>query len=214
MKALTILVFGVTAWAGPIISNIAQPPNGLNSVSGGTAVAVGFTMNAGSKFDLTDAIFTLFNGVNGPNGTPVPGSALNVGLFADSGGVPTGSALVTLTVPGTIGAGGGTYTATPNSAFQLLPSTTYWLILNDPNQSATLAWGATNFTASGSFATDNGIAGGTMSSPTQVFGFTASGGHLFYEIDATVAVTTAAPEPGTLLLMAGALAAVRYRRRR
>jgi hypothetical protein len=214
MKTLTILVFGVTAWAGPIISNLAQPPNGLNSISGGTVVAVGFTMNAGPAFNLTDAMFTLFNGVNGPNGTPVPGSVLNVGLFADSGGVPTGSALVTLTVPGTIGTGGGTYTATPNSAFQLLPSTSYWLILNDPNSNDTLAWGATNFAATGSLATDKGIAGGTMTSPTQVLGFTAQAGHLFYEIDATVAVTTAAPEPGTLLLMAGALAAVVSRRRR
>src|SRR4051794_36598699 len=103
MKTLTILVFGVTAWAGPIISNLAQPANGLNSISGGTAVAVGFTMSPGPTFDLTQAMFTLFNGVNGPNGTPVPGSALNVGLFANNGGVPAGSALVTLTVAGTIG---------------------------------------------------------------------------------------------------------------
>jgi hypothetical protein len=214
MKTLTILVFGATAWAGPIISNLAQPPNGLNSISGGSVVAVGFTVDPGPKFDLTQAMFTLFNGVNGPNGTPVPGSALNVGLFANSGGVPTGSALVTLSVAGTIGAGGGTYTATPNSAFQLLPSTTYWMILNDPNQNDTLAWGATNFAATGSSATDNGIANGSMTSPTQVLGFTAQAGHLFYEIDATVAVTTAAPEPGTLLLMAGAVAAVVCRRRR
>ena len=52
-----------------------------------------------------------------------------------------------------------------------------------------------------------------MTSPTQVLGFTASAGHLFYEIDGTVSAAATTPEPGTLLLMAGALAAVISRRR-
>jgi hypothetical protein len=192
-----------------ILTNLAAPANGVQSISGGSEAAIGFTMGTISM-NLADAQFTLFNGVNGPNGAPVAGSALNVGIFANGGGQPSGSALVTLTVPGTIGTGSGTYIATPSSSFLLAAGTTYWLLLNDPNSNDTLSWQATNTAPSAPgppppAATFAGAEAGPPFSPS---------GSFLVQIDANPVTSGAAPEPATLFLFAGGFLGLTIRRLR
>jgi len=205
------VIMGTTAWGATLIGNIGAFANGSNNVFGATATTVGFSVNAGTNYDLTAALFTL----NNTNTFTIPASNLNVGLFADGGGKPAGNALVTFTVGGNIGIGDATYTATPNSPFQLDASTTYWLILNDPSDSL-LFWQSTATTPTGGGASFAGSSQGNMTSPTQVgsFGPGNINAPLLFEIDGTPSVTGQTPEPGTLLLTACGVCGLMFLRRR
>jgi hypothetical protein len=206
---LGIALLQTTVWGAAIISNMGQGNTGTASISGGTASAEGFTINAGTNYTLDAAMFALLNG----DATALPSSGLNIGLFADAGGKPGGSALVTFSLPGSIVSGDASYSATPNSAFQLAASTTYWLILNDPTAS-NLNWRISSPAATGSGATDAGFTQGTMTSATQVSSFSpaACSSRLKFEIDATPVVASGVPEPSTLLFAATALCGFAIRR--
>jgi hypothetical protein len=223
VRVLPLLVLGAlmlhAAFGATIVTDFYCPANqtttlcssnGNSLISGNTGGAVGFTINAGADFNLTDAMFTLFNGANSP-GSPIPASDLGVGLYADSGGQPNGSALVTMSLTiSTIAGGFGTYTANPDSPFVLLGGTTYWLALNDHNPDAALNWR----TVSGATTTSNGATyigseQGIMTSKTRVSNgtFVSSTPDLF-AIDATRVVVGTIPEPGTVLLVALGLCGV------
>jgi hypothetical protein len=205
MKKFALLaLLGSAAFGGVIISNTPKTLNGNSTITGTSAFAVGFTMNAGTNYTVDDVIVDLTN-----QGTAaIPGSHLNIGLFANNSGAPTGSALVTFTLSGNINAGNADYTATPNSSFQLQASTTYWLVLNDPTSADALVWvGALNSNPSGPAAADAGDANGSMTSATQVntFFHNENATIFQYQIDGTAVTAGATPEPGTMLLAGAAL---------
>lgn len=212
LTVVSATLFGVSAWGGVIITNITGNLNGISSISGVAAGAVGFTMDAGTNYNLTGVSFALFNGEN----SALPGSGLNIGLFGDGGNKPVGSALTTFSLSGNIVVGDGVYSVTPNSPFQLNASTTYWLIWNDPSASSLNLRGTLNSNPSGPAATDAGESGGSMTSATQVGSFSPSSGQtiLRYEVDGDPVTTSATPEPATFCLVGGALALAGMLRRR
>jgi len=169
-------------------------------------------MNAGTNYSL-DAVKVMLTN----SGTAITGSELNLGIFADSAGLPSGIALTTLSIGVTISNGAQiTYTATPGSAFTLLANTSYWLVLNDPNSSRLVSWDTAsgNVFATGTGATDQGVDSGTMSSPTQIGTFAkAVLPPMMYEIDGTAVVTSPTPEPSSFVLAGLGLAAAAMRRR-
>jgi hypothetical protein len=187
-----------------IIGTMTAPSNnGVASISSSTGTAQGFTMT-GNYTNLS----TMFELSNGSGGT-LAASGLGIGLYQDSGGFPTGSALVTFTLGGLIPVGDGTYTApADNSSFQLNASTSYWLILNYPTTGG-LNWVTENSAApSGGGAMNVGSRNtGVMSSSTQVApnGFSsttlAPDFSTRFEIDGTTGSAGAVPEPGSVLLV-------------
>ena len=222
-RALPLLVLGAmlhsAAVGATILTNIGATPNGDASISGNTGTAIGFTINPGADLNLVDAMFTLFNGINGSPAAPIDlaTSPLGVGIYADSGGQPNGSALVTLSLStGTIAGGEGTYTATPNSPFVLSGGTTYWLVLNDHDNSLLLDWEGTATLPTTSGATYAGAAQGTMNSATQVSNgsFSVAANGFLVQLDADPVPTGGAPEPGSMFLLAGGILGLSLRRLR
>src|ERR1700724_904769 len=83
-----------------IIGTMTAPSNnGIASISGSTGTAQGFTMTG--NYTNVSATFELSNG----SGGTLAASGLGIGLYQDSSGFPTGSALVTFTLSGVIAAG-------------------------------------------------------------------------------------------------------------
>jgi hypothetical protein len=210
MRRLAIFAIGVAlgvpAWADVIISTYPVVLNGGEAnIDHTTGEASGFTMNAGSDFDLTDIMVRLTY-----SGDSADAGDVRIGLFADDSGKPALSPLVTLTIPGTIGNGVNDYTATPGSSFTLLASTTYWLVLSDPNEQTNIfGWeiAGNGQAPTGPHAVDAGQMQLTMDSSTFTIvsepqkAFTPS--NFIYQIDGTEATSDVGgevPEPSTLAL--------------
>jgi hypothetical protein len=208
---LIYLAAAVSAHAASILSDLSSTRNGSASVSGGSVTGQGFTVNPGQSYRLDGVQFALEN-----HGTSsIAGNLLNVGLVANSGGLPTGNALLTLSVSGSIpatGTGITVVTATPDSNFILAPSTTYWLLLSAPTLND-LSWAGV---LNGGIFVSNGAThfGGVQGSfgPGGQLGGASPLGPLMYEIDATP--ITAAPEPSAAALVLLGLAGLAVRSRK
>jgi len=160
-------LIGGTAWGGVIIGNISPlaPSNGNSPISVSLTLATGFTMNAGPDYNVTDVGFVVENF----GAQDAAASGFHIGLFGDSGGAPTGSALTTFSSVDVAAGATESVATTPLTPFQLQASTTYWLILYDSDPSISLlVWRDTATFPSGPGAVFAGATLGSMTSPTQV----------------------------------------------
>ena len=166
------------ARAGVIIGNYPAG-NGLNALGlgPGSTASVGFTMPTGPEYILDSATLRVTNIIN-----PSP---LQLALFADGPGGPTGPALVNFSAV-TIPVLGTDVTSAPVSAFVLQPSTTYWLTLTGTQNDGAGVWWAAD------------LPGVT---PTGIATAVATEGPLFtYRIEGQ-----AVPEPASLWLLGAGL---------
>lgn len=127
----------------------AQSTAGSGSVnSNGTWIAQSFTTAVGQTA-VGRVVLTL-----AVTGSPTP---LTVGLYANSGGAPTGSALVSAAVPKEFLTGTGTAFSIPLPA-TVTASTTYWIVTTAVGSAGNLfSWSKSNQT-SGASTSANGTA--------------------------------------------------------
>jgi hypothetical protein len=207
-----LLAATAVGWSGTLITSYPNGDGGAFSIAGqfGQSVAAGFTMGGGPDFSLDSATLRLsFVGI-----ASFPGNVLQVSLYGDSGGNPSGPALVAFTPPaGTLSAPGANgftdYTLLPASSFTLQAGTTYWLVVTS-DTGGNLGAASASTAATGSAATDAGFRTGPGSPPS-----TVSSSHLLYEIDGTAitAPTGDAPEPLTAGLAGVGILAIAWLKR-
>src|SRR3954454_15655603 len=171
-----------------ILTSYPQTSNGAFTLNGTPPlnVAGGFTMGA-TPVDLTSAkVQFSAEGI-----AQFSTSHIAADLYGGTGGptgMPSGSPLVSLTIPAGTDAGRARdVTMTPASPFTLEASTSYWLVLHtDSTVDGRLGVNVAPNPATGLFATYAGVTqDGSL--PPQ----TRQGGNLFFEIDGN-----AVPEPG------------------
>ena len=190
VPAITAVAFASQmASATVIISNFPQANDGssstISSFLGDSAKAAGFTMPAGSAFNLDLLTMRL---------DPTAGATLSVQLFGGDA-FPVGPALLNFTNPN-LPAGAGNFVFTPVTKFLLRPSTTYWIAATgkSPTMSDATFWLAshpgivpTGLATSEGYRFDNN----GMFPPTQSSSILNT-----YQVDGT-----AVPEPATLTLV-------------
>lgn len=189
-----------SAWAGTIIAAGSPLGSGL-TISGGASIfssvataAAGFVLPAGANYTLDDAqVLLTFDGEANPIN-------LTAQLFADTSGNPSGSALVSFSNSGICPCANGAVvdaTLTPQSAFTLLASHTYWLALEAIGSDRNIAWEAT--TTSNPYTGIATYAGSRRSStyPATESLPSTSQVNLIFAIDATQVVVGGVPEPAT-----------------
>jgi hypothetical protein len=188
-----------------IITNLGTATGGGFTVDNGFEGAAGFTMPAGTSYNLTSATVTLdtigFRSITGNN--------IDIRLFGSSGGNPVGPPLVAFTHPADFSGNGiiPNITVTPVTPFTLQPSVTYWLTVRDTVDNGALAW-ANSSTAPTGIATSAGTRQQQASPPQTFIGCCA-----VYQIDAT-AVAAGVPEPSTVGLGMLGLCALLFAKRR
>lgn len=85
-------------------------------------------------------------------GSPAP---MTLGLYADASGAPSGSALVTITIPAPAVPGSAAYTGYPLPYAPLAASSTYWLVTSPVGDATDFyAWSQSNQTSGASTSTD------------------------------------------------------------
>jgi hypothetical protein len=219
LGAMGLMLAGTASWGTTIITDLPpnSSPNGQASIAGSNANAQGFTTDANS-YTLTDVQVMLIN----TSGSTLAENTLTIDLFADGGGQPTGSALVSFTgsASNSFGTGTGTYTIAAPS-FTLDASTTYWVVFNaaalsgtDLETVGTLNNGtfvSNGATPAGSETASNFTGSGTAS-------WSANGLNQMYAVDATLVVetppSTGTPEPSTIAYLVGGIAALGAARKR
>ncbi|MBL9168085.1 MAG: PEP-CTERM sorting domain-containing protein [Verrucomicrobiales bacterium] len=179
--------------AATVVSNLGEAGSASANFSSTTWLAISFTTDNQSY--TLDSFVVPLDAVGG-------GVTVTPRIFADSGGVPSGSSLETFASQ-TFSSGG--YKAFTSSGLSLSPSTTYWLTLEGGG--AIPVWFATASTAQtgswligdlGRRSSDSGSSWGTT---TVNIGFVS--------MDATVV-----PEPAPLVVLALGAAGLALRRLR
>ena len=213
MKQLRILPFFLALAgllpAGTVITSFPlSTQNSTWFIDNGDSTHVlgaGFTMPAVGSYSLDSARVAL--DIRDQANPPV-----NFGLFADSAGIPNGSALVTFVVPPLPSGGFGPFTLTPSSGFTLLPSTTYWLVAQGVGTgAAVLGWiGDTTAVGTSGIASSAGYYDSFSLGSTQNI---IRGGDLEFEVDGTLQGSAGTPEPGTIILLGAGLLTIWIRRR-
>jgi hypothetical protein len=195
----TLVLAALPTHAGLIIGNLDSTPvsaNGFALVDIGASqgpLAFGFTMPSGTGYSLDSVTVTI--GVTDLTFSP----ALSSALYADAGGVPGATPLVTFSSP-SIAAGPSSedYVLTPTTAFTLQPGTTYWFAATGSLGGAgDMYWEVRNDVAPSGIATSEGY----LSNNGSWQPFTASSPAL--RIDGT-----AVPVPAPLALMLAGLAGI------
>jgi hypothetical protein len=161
------------------------------------AEAAEFTVGAGSSYTL-DSITLPLGDVSG-------GSSATVELFANSGGLPTGAALETLTVPVASGFPVVATTLFSSAVHPLLNAgTSYWIAV-ETGPINVLSWQTAAAGTPGSSATslDNGVTWSTDP------GFSSPINSLAFEVQGTPSGGgPLVPEPGTFALFGTGLVAL------
>ena len=197
-----------SANATVIISNLNGNDQNASTLVGNLlrSKALGFTLPAAGQYQLDSVVLRLDVG----DAT----RTIAAGIYGSAAGVPSGSALVTFTIP-VFTTGIQNYTLLPDATFLLQPLTTYFLVAygTSPGSSSSYIDWLGNFspvtptglaTFAGAFADNSGA----VTVPPTV----ASSVINSFAINATDA---SVPEPSTLSMMAlFALSAGAVRRRR
>lgn len=192
------VVFTLSAQASVIITNFPQGGAVSNTaVDNGNYLAAGFTMPADSTYVLDDIRVEL------RYATTHPVTSFTAQLLgSDVSGNPTGPALVTFAAPSPFTSGPSVYILAPLSTVFLDAGATYWIEINAAdNDIGGLSWMGSfpGVTATG-IATAAGYRYSTSNPPQTAYAFASP----TFQVDGTVA-----PEPGTFLLLGGALLVVR-----
>lgn len=191
---MTLVGLAIAANANIVISNL--PGN-----DGTQSASLSSTRVKGMAFTTDSGLWTLDSAVLRLNTNANAGPLLK--LHADNAGVP-GAALGTFTNPGGFTTGIQNYTFTLGMAVN--PSTKYWLVLSQPNNSTPFDWKASSpaqtptglWTHAGSVFSTNG---GTTWSSSSIL--------TTYEINASLV-----PEPASIIALSAAFAALAARRRK
>ena len=203
-------------WAGPLLFTGTPPTLGSGVTLGQTSniftccgvtrsAAVGFTVPSGTAYSLDNIQVFLVSDGNSPS----PLSAL---LYQDAGGNPGGSPVADLSRSITIfNAQPLVFTLTPSAAFTLIPSTTYWLVLNAiPADDRNISWMGTS--DANPYSGVLSYAGSKVSNSAALPSAPATS-NLIFAVDGTALTGSGVPEPGTLVLLGAGLAAL-FRLRR
>lgn len=191
-----------------IISNFPQANDSnfstISGSSGNFSKAAGFTLPAGHDYSLDSVDLRLTRND--------AGATMQLDLFADVGGNPAGSPLVSFNIPSFSGTGNVTFTTV--TPFTLLASTTYWLAATGTSPTAV----GINWLGSSPRITPTGIAtsaGYRFNSSGTYPPVTSSGIFNTYQINGSA--ITAVPEPSSLAMLGiggGVMGIVCIRRRR
>jgi len=202
LAAALALVVGAARPAGAafIITNYPQANDnsdfGLGP--GNRSAATGFTLPAGSAYTLGNVTLRL---------SVFSGAGVTVELFGNVGGNPGGQVLDTFTATGgSLSSQASNVVFSPDHPLTLLPSTTYWLSVTNPNAGILFWFGSSPPMTPTGIATSAGYREGNTDPPTGGAGSVQA----TYSVEGTPLATTV-PEPASLTLLGlGALGLLGY----